>query len=78
MQTCGDCGKVYDESEYASCPDCHGDEDSCQGICPESEGSGTVYCDICDGEGEVDSKICYKCDGDGGMDCPDCDGTGEI
>lgn len=24
MQMCGDCGKVYDESEYSRCPYCHG------------------------------------------------------
>lgn len=24
MQMCGDCGKVYDESEYSKCPYCHG------------------------------------------------------
>lgn len=26
MQTCGECGKVYDESEYAKCPYCYGDD----------------------------------------------------
>lgn len=24
MQMCGDCGKIYDESEYSRCPYCHG------------------------------------------------------
>ena len=24
MQMCGDCGKIYDESEYSKCPHCHG------------------------------------------------------
>ena len=23
MQMCGNCGKVYDESEYSKCPFCH-------------------------------------------------------
>lgn len=23
MQMCPDCGDVYDESEYAKCPNCH-------------------------------------------------------
>lgn len=27
MQQCGDCLKVYDESEYAGCPDCSDDGD---------------------------------------------------
>lgn len=27
MQQCGDCLKVYDESESARCPYCSGDED---------------------------------------------------
>jgi hypothetical protein len=24
MQMCGECGKVYDESEYSRCPYCYG------------------------------------------------------
>ncbi len=27
MQQCGDCLKIYDESEYAHCPFCSDDED---------------------------------------------------
>lgn len=27
MQMCGDCMKVYDESEYAKCPFCSDDQD---------------------------------------------------
>lgn len=28
MQMCPDCGKVYDESEYAGCPRCYPDRDN--------------------------------------------------
>lgn len=24
MQMCGECGRVYDESEYSRCPKCYG------------------------------------------------------
>lgn len=27
MQMCPNCDKIYDESEYSSCPYCHNDED---------------------------------------------------
>ncbi|XMB85483.1 hypothetical protein RJG79_08635 [Mycoplasmatota bacterium WC44] len=82
MQQCGDCLKVYDESEYTSCPFCqNGDknsnEDSWTGPCADCDGSGRVECNVCEGEGEFNSEICTTCNGDGGMECPDCNGSGE-
>ncbi len=88
MQQCGDCGKIYDESEYASCPYCNGeefcddiDEDSSEevwtGPCAECDGTGRIECDVCEGEGEYNSEVCTSCNGEGDMECPYCGGTGE-
>jgi DnaJ-class molecular chaperone len=82
--------KVYDESEYSSCPFCSGDEvddametsnDSFEqpwtGSCADCDGTGRVECNVCEGESEVNGEVCPACNGDGDMACPDCDGTGE-
>ena len=57
MQTCPNCEKVYDESEYARCPYCSGeleeDDDEIQ-ACPECNGVMRCYdgvtweCSNCD------------------------------
>lgn len=76
MQQCSDCLKIYDESEYVSCPYCNENdevnyEESFNGVCPECEGSGRVECDVCEGEGGDEFEVCSACNGDGGMVCPD-------
>ena len=88
MQMCDECLKVYDESEYAKCPFCAGDEGSYfldeengddtpqRSECADCDGSGRMECDLCEGEGEINSATCTKCNGDGGMECYECNGTG--
>ena len=75
MQQCGDCLKVYDESEDAFCPFCANDEtgdsydDVLRTIGPG--GISMITCSACDGEGlDVDDedKVCPMCDGTGWME----------
>jgi DnaJ-class molecular chaperone len=82
MQQCGDCLKVYDESENVDCPFCSDEEEGnsladCK--CEECSGSGMIECSECDGEGvDMDDKdeVCIMCNGVGELVCLDCDGTG--
>lgn len=58
MTMCPDCGKVYDESDYAGCPFCSGEEDFDWGEekgCPECD--GVMYYDEDEG-----LWICKNCD----------------
>ena len=85
MQQCGDCLKVYDESENIGCPFCSDEEESGSSLdnfkCEECSGTGKIECSECDGEGvDMDDKdsACTVCNGAGELDCVDCDGTGWI
>ena len=49
MQQCGDCLKVYDESEYTQCPFCD-EEENDEGDCPECNGTRKEECYVCEGE----------------------------
>lgn len=84
MQQCGDCLKVYDESENIGCPFCSDESDE-KGHslslfqCEECSGSGKIECDECDGTGKEDwndDAVCLLCNGAGELDCLDCEGTG--
>lgn len=82
MQQCGDCLKVYDESDHARCPFCNDNEadsyvEPITGSCADCDGTGRIECNVCEGDGESKSEVCMPCNGDGGMECPDCHGSGE-
>ena len=72
MQQCGDCLKVYDESEFTHCPYC--DDGPKTASCPECFGSGSVECWNCEGEGidEDTGESCTECNGTGDLVCGDC------
>jgi len=90
MQMCGECMRVYDESEYAKCPFCtdgrssdlsteeNGDDLPWTSVCAECDGSGRMECNHCEGDGEINSTTCPKCNGDGGIECNECSGTGFV
>lgn len=90
MQMCGECLRVYDESENANCPFCKNEKSSSfsskenedelpwKSVCVECDGSGRMECDHCEGEGNINSKTCSKCNGDGGIMCSECYGTGYV
>ena len=82
MQQCGDCLKIYDESEYAHCPYCDDVEEknpfeSLKGSCAECDGTGRVECYECEGEGGDSEEVCSVCNGQGDLVCGDCNGSGE-
>ena len=81
MQQCGDCLKVYDESEDVTCPFCLDDERSnsfTDQSCEVCYGEGIEECTECNGEGIIDytGEKCLGCNGTGERDCLDCNGTG--
>lgn len=55
MQQCPDCNKVYDESEYCTCPYCSGELDDDDEVRPCPECGGCLHWD-----GEV--WECSNCD----------------
>ena len=81
MQQCGDCLKVYDESENIECPYCEdedSDEEELESMipCPECEGTGKEECFVCEGEGsdpDDDERNCPECNGEGTIECAECE-----
>ena len=82
MQQCGDCLKVYDESEFARCPYCVEDEDGYdEGDCPECNGTRKEECYNCEGDGtnpDDANEVCPECNGTGELDCALCLDEGRI
>ena len=84
MQQCGECLKVYDESEDPVCPYCVEEEyndGSWTGIyCEECNGTGKEGCYVCDGDGKNpdDDEVCPECNGEGEIDCAECLDNGRI
>ena len=80
MQQCGDCLKVYDESEYTQCPFCD-EEENDEGDCPECNGTRKEECYVCEGEGadpDDPDEVCPECKGTGEIDCAECLDAGRI
>ena len=82
MQQCGDCLKVYDESEEVACPHCDAEDECIKDDgdieemipCPDCEGTGKEECYECEGEGGNENENCKVCDGYGDVECSKCEG----